>query len=340
MSDFAQAFSPENTVLIFDWDDTVLPYSWLRAQSIRLNGQPRLAAWQCELLERAATSAAETIHLAKQLGTVVFVTNAEEGWIEWTCRTFMPLLHPSLQEVKLVSARTAYEKTLLCPVEWKVSAFDSELERIFGAEVMECPGSVKNVISIGDGLDEREALLRVARRYPSVRAKSLKIMPNAGIHELIVVQSLVADSLHRVVHSDNNLDLHVEHAAPSGASRRGQNATAAVLFIFILAGFVVALAYGLLQRLDRMDLADDLRSRFPLAHAALSAPSASSDLESLGSFVGRCCACGPVIWLCSRWRAAASAATRVSFPAPTPTTAFSDYEDEWYLVTADAKGHL
>jgi hypothetical protein len=30
----------------------------------------------------------------------------------------------------------------------------------------------------------------------------------------------------------------------------------------------------------------------------------------------------------------------VSFPAPTPTTAFSDYEDEWYLVTADAKGHL
>lgn len=38
--------------------------------------------------------------MAKQLGTVVLITNAERGWIELSCQKFLPTLFPALESVK------------------------------------------------------------------------------------------------------------------------------------------------------------------------------------------------------------------------------------------------
>ncbi|CAJ1449625.1 unnamed protein product, partial [Effrenium voratum] len=90
----------EETLFIFDWDDTVLPSSWVQGQGLRLDESSEVLAWHREQLSQVAAAAAETLRLAKQLGTVVLITNAERGWIELSCQKFLPTLFPVLESVK------------------------------------------------------------------------------------------------------------------------------------------------------------------------------------------------------------------------------------------------
>ncbi|CAK0905444.1 unnamed protein product, partial [Prorocentrum cordatum] len=100
---------PESTMLIFDWDDTVLPSTWIHEQGLSLADDSWPTAEQQGLLDRLADRAAHTLGVAKQYGVVTLVTNAEAGWIELSCQKFMPSLWPSLVDVKLFSARSTYE---------------------------------------------------------------------------------------------------------------------------------------------------------------------------------------------------------------------------------------
>lgn len=51
-------------------------------------------------MEELAQQAAETLQMAKRFGKVVLVTNAECGWIELSCRKFMPSLYPHLEDIE------------------------------------------------------------------------------------------------------------------------------------------------------------------------------------------------------------------------------------------------
>ena len=89
---------------------------------------------------------------------MVLVTNAERGWIELSCQKFMPTLFPSLENVKVVSARTSYESAeTSSPLDWKLRAFEAEIRRCYGSATLVDPDSRKNVLSLGDSVHEREA---------------------------------------------------------------------------------------------------------------------------------------------------------------------------------------
>ncbi|CAJ1342907.1 unnamed protein product [Effrenium voratum] len=102
-------YNEDDTVLIFDWDDTMLPSSWLSEQKLSLDAQSKATPEQEAQLETLAEHAAETLTLAKRFGKVVLVTNAERGWIELSCQKFMPSLYVHLQD----RGRVAGRKTLL-----------------------------------------------------------------------------------------------------------------------------------------------------------------------------------------------------------------------------------
>jgi len=206
-------FSREETVLIFDWDDTVLPSTWVQCQGLRLDEGSEVNAWQREQLLEVANVAIETLRLAKQHGTVVLVTNAERGWIELSCQKFMPTLFPSLENVKVVSARTSYESAeTSSPLDWKLRAFEAEIRRCYGSTTLVDPDSRKNVLSLGDSVHEREALLRASSPLPNCRSKSLKFVERPDIAQICKQHSLVTSCFDRIVHHDGNLDLCIRCA--------------------------------------------------------------------------------------------------------------------------------
>jgi hypothetical protein len=49
------------------------------------------------------------LEVSVQFGKTYIITNAAEGWVEFSCRKFMPAVLPILSKVIIISARAKYE---------------------------------------------------------------------------------------------------------------------------------------------------------------------------------------------------------------------------------------
>lgn len=198
-------FAAEDTILIFDWDDTVLPSTWIQEQGLRLDEESQPNEEQQAQLRRMAEYAMHTLSTAKRHGKVVLVTNAERGWIELSCQKFMPSLYPTLENVKILSARSTYEhQGVASPFEWKFLAFESEINDFYRTSSAD---QRKTVISFGDSAHEREALIRVTERLPGCRTKSLKFVERPEVEQLLKEHELISGCFRHIVNHDGNLDL-------------------------------------------------------------------------------------------------------------------------------------
>jgi len=201
-------FSVDETLFIFDWDDTVLPSTWVQRQGLRLDAASHPTVEQRDILAEVAVAAGKTLRAARQHGTVVLVTNAERGWIELSCQKFLPALSPMLENVKLVSARTTFEcPQCRSPLDWKLRAFDAEIARFYGSEAVLDPSKRKNVLSLGDSVHEREALLRATSSAPNCHSKSLKFVERPNVGQICKQHELITGSFDKIVHHNGNLDM-------------------------------------------------------------------------------------------------------------------------------------
>lgn len=206
-SDDESPFFVEDTVLIFDWDDTVLPSTWISEQGLSLSDASVATEEQQAKLNMMAERAAETLSVAMQHGKVILVTNAERGWIELSCQKFMPSLYPSLKDVKILSARSTYEiKGWNSPFEWKYLAFENEICGFYESFTAD---RRKNVISFGDSVHEREAVIRVTERMKNCCTKSLKFTDRPAVDQLLKEHELIVGCFREIVNHDGNLDLRI-----------------------------------------------------------------------------------------------------------------------------------
>lgn len=97
-----------NTVVLFDYDDTLLASSFLSGKGYRLDSDATSAD-----VESALKELEQSVHglltLALRFGHVHIVTNAENGWVQLSAQKFMPGLVPLLNKVKVISARSTFE---------------------------------------------------------------------------------------------------------------------------------------------------------------------------------------------------------------------------------------
>lgn len=212
-------FSADETLLIFDWDDTILPSTWVAAQRLTLDKGSVLTDKQREQLKEVSLCTTETLSLAKQVGTVVLITNAERGWIELSSCKFLPEIVPLLENCKLISARTAHESPERpLPLDWKLEAFAREMvsRTQNDRKSTKDAAAFTNVLSIGDGAYERESLIRVSASLPECRGKSLRFVERPSIGKLCRQHRLVSKRLRQLVRYDGDLDLSMR----SGKKKR------------------------------------------------------------------------------------------------------------------------
>jgi len=206
-----EKFQRGETFFIFDWDDTVLPSTWVQRQGLRLDAASKVTLAQREVLAEVAAVAGRTLQAARQHGTVVLITNAERGWIELSCQKFLPTLAPMLENVKLVSARTTYEHSACkAPQSWKLHAFEAEITSFFGSDGLFDASKRKNIFSLGDSIHEREALLRVAASVPGCYSKSLKFVERPDIRQICKQHELINNAFGQIVHHEGHMDLCIQ----------------------------------------------------------------------------------------------------------------------------------
>merc|ERR1712232_1086374 len=145
--------------------------------------------------------------MGKQVGKVVVVTMADAGWVELTCRHFLPLLAPVLEGVNIVSAKSRFQhaKVDATPAELKRMAFDHEIGKLQDSG-MEC----KHVLSIGDSQHERDALHGSTLRVPNTYAKSVKLVPRPKPHQLVREHEYLAEQFTAFVTHMGDFDVFVK----------------------------------------------------------------------------------------------------------------------------------
>lgn len=196
----------QETCFVFDWDDTILPTSWLE----RIQGFTGGASLRPEVQRQIAglcSAVVQTLNLALSMGRVILITNSAPGWVDHSCTIFMPQIHPLIRGFKCCA------KPPSVPLTFKNTAFRKEC------------GQIKNLISVGDGESERTASLRLHANPERKFApggedrqiiKSLKLVELPTCQQLIVQHEMLQQRLQDIALYQGSLDLKARFPPASG----------------------------------------------------------------------------------------------------------------------------
>mmetsp|Transcript_29778 Transcript_29778/g.45577 ORF Transcript_29778/g.45577 Transcript_29778/m.45577 type:complete len:343 (+) Transcript_29778:123-1151(+) len=120
----------KNKVIIFDWDDTICPSTFVdQCQIQRFTDFP--LHFQ-NLMNEIGRVAEQCLAAAAQYGEVIIITNSDDGWVKFSAERYVPSLLPILPKYRVVSARTAYEQFYPGqPLCWKAAAFAHEVNEFY-----------------------------------------------------------------------------------------------------------------------------------------------------------------------------------------------------------------
>jgi len=115
----SEFFKPDQTIILFDWDDTLCPSNWIRQNRPALSffkPAPSDEKYQKPLNELSKYVDA-TLRLAMTMGKVIIVTNAMDPWVETSCRNFLPALVPIVSQLPVIYARSIYDANNCDPLK-------------------------------------------------------------------------------------------------------------------------------------------------------------------------------------------------------------------------------
>jgi len=195
--------SPEQTCIIFDWDDTLFPTTYVRHEKgihwrYPLDEQTKtFTPAQIQTLKRHLASLQEyvlkVLTQSLSLGHVVIVTLARPPWVTLSCDNFFPQVGAFLKEhdIKIIyaqdvsgSAAKDYDKQKfrsdeeleLFWIQTKQRAIQSEIAKFYAKS----ESSWKNIISLGDSDFERFATQASLRDYATLDEDNISLEPEVG----------------------------------------------------------------------------------------------------------------------------------------------------------------
>jgi len=196
----------QHTVIIFDWDDTLLASSFLHQRGYRLDNMMPPNEEVDSGLKLLEESVIALLTHAQQFGEVNIVTNAETGWVQLSAQKFMPGVVPLLEKIHVISARSTYEADHPdSPLKWKYHAMEERLGVHFVTPTD--PSRTRHVISFGDSHVEREAVRTVTKQFEGTRTKSVKFAERPSMEQLRRQIELVSNCFSYIYSHDGDLDL-------------------------------------------------------------------------------------------------------------------------------------
>ena len=192
-----------NSLIIFDWDDTLLPTSFLTQDGI-FNENLILSESERKKIEKLESSALKLLDLAIKQGDVYIITNAGLGWVEYSAQKFYPKVCEVLPKIQIISARGEWEKDYPGDSrKWKIQTFLS-LQKKLNTKL------VTNIICLGDSLFEIEAGRVLATCFSEAFVKTIKFKEGPKPEELNKQLLLVANQFNSICSAIKNLTIRVE----------------------------------------------------------------------------------------------------------------------------------
>jgi hypothetical protein len=180
-----------DTVIVFDWDDTLMCSTAINSNQYNPS--------QVAQLERAVDF---VLQCATRLGEVAIVTNADRQWVLESSRRFMPQVLPLIaNRIAVMSARATYEMQYPGdPFAWKRQAFKDYLAS------RQMPTSTGlNLVVLGDSPAEMEAAQTSTLGIQSpLIIKTVKFKETPTVDELVEQLNICAQEMTAIVGDDKS----------------------------------------------------------------------------------------------------------------------------------------
>ena len=192
-----------NSLIIFDWDDTLIPTTFLTPDGVF---PEKILLSQCEFdkLKEIEKNVYIILKESIEKGQAYIITNACINWVQFSASIFYPSIVDLLKKVKIISARGEYEQSFPDNLrQWKIQAF-SNLIKDFDENL------VTNIICIGDSLFEMEAGRILASKCKEAFIKTIKFREAPKLDELLKQLKLVAKQFDTIYSSIKNMTIRIE----------------------------------------------------------------------------------------------------------------------------------
>lgn len=208
----------DRTIIIFDWDDTLLPSSHVSGMDpSQIDAETKQNLLDCEkIVINILTRVSETYKY------LYIVTNAEDLWVQMSMEKYYKTLltHDVMKKIKIVSARSTYQdKFPQAPQKWKYLAMHDILTSVFVDLITDTTqnnqsGSTiqnlkKQIISFGDDNCEREAVISLSKTFPQIYAKSVKFVIAPKCIQIGKQLEFLQNHINYISSCQTNLDLQL-----------------------------------------------------------------------------------------------------------------------------------
>lgn len=199
----SQKEKTHNSLIIFDWDDTLLCTSFLTPNGV-YDETLKLSEKDKEKLAKLEFSVLRLLTISIEKGDVYIITNAGPGWVEFSAEKYYPSVVKLLSKITIISARGEYESKYPNDSRmWKIEAF-SNMQKKFDSDL------VTNIICLGDSFIEMEAGHTLAGKFQQAFIKTVKFRESPKPEELNKQLTLVADQFVGIYSAVKNLTIRVE----------------------------------------------------------------------------------------------------------------------------------
>lgn len=192
-----------NTLFIYDWDDTLFFTTHLNPSQNNIFFH--MNANEKRIVDTIEYYIIELLNKSLSKGTVLIISNSNEGWIHKCAKHYYPNLIPILKDVFIISSRDLYQdKYPNDPVTWKVKTF-TDLKKKFDLEK-----SVTNIICMGDDKCEIIAAKKLGENLSNCLVKTIKFRESPNFKDLIKQLILINEQIIRIYNFQKSLNIKVE----------------------------------------------------------------------------------------------------------------------------------
>lgn len=192
-----------NNIIIFDWDDTLLCTSYLTPNGL-FHNNTELTDNDKQIFDKLEYSVRKLLNCCIGKCETYIITNAANGWVEFSSNKYYPEIIEILSNVKIISARGEFEKYYPKDSrQWKIQAF-LNLLKTFDYNL------VTNLICVGDSFIEMEAGHILASKFKKAFIKTIKFKESPKPEELYKQLKLVIGQFDSIFSSNKNLTIRVE----------------------------------------------------------------------------------------------------------------------------------
>ena len=192
-----------NSIIIFDWDDTLLPTTFLESKGI-FESVIEFTKFEKQKLTEIEDIILQLLTLAVDKGDVYIITNADKGWVEYSSRIFYPSLSYILKKIKIISAKSKFQEKFPDDYRlWKINTFINLTNDINVRKIT-------NIICSGDSSFEIEAAKILGSKFSEAFIKTIKFKEKPELTEVYKQLKLVFMQFNTIHSTVKNLTIRVE----------------------------------------------------------------------------------------------------------------------------------